>query len=188
MLGHQHSVEHEALGCGLQVGVFSWGAYCVWATWWHLVDWGCGLQVGVFSGGAYCVWASGAAAAAMQCNSLHFAVLPCNGAVLLYLQVSAAEEVITFRGVMGRSNSQAAFLTFCTFVALGSAGLVLSVLLPEQLGAKAYLLTLLSPYAGIYYWNNAQRDDEVVIKMETSDDEQVSRPQMGRGALIIAGE
>lgn len=32
------------------------------------------------------------------------------------LQVSAAEDVITFKGVMGRSNSQAYFLTFCTFV------------------------------------------------------------------------
>lgn len=32
------------------------------------------------------------------------------------MQVSAAEDVITFKGVMGRSNSQAYFLTFCTFV------------------------------------------------------------------------
>lgn len=91
----------------------------------------------------------------------------------LLLKVSAAEDVITFRGVMGRSNSQAAFLTFCTFVGLGSMALVLSVLLPD-LGAKAYAITLLSPYAGIYYWNNAQRVDEVSVKMETSDDEQTS--------------
>lgn len=73
----------------------------------------------------------------------------------------------------GRSNSQAAFLTFCTFVGLGSLGLVLSILLPD-LGAKAYALTLLSPYAGIYYWNNAQRVDEVQVKMETSEDEQTT--------------
>jgi hypothetical protein len=74
---------------------------------------------------------------------------------------------------MGRSNSQAAFLTFCTFMGLGSLGLVLSILIPE-LGTKAYLITLLSPYAGIYYWNNAQRIDEVSIKMEASDDEQIT--------------
>jgi hypothetical protein len=48
---------------------------------------------------------------------------------------------------MARSNSQAAFLTFCTFVGLGSTGLVLSILLPD-IGSKAYLLCLLSPYAG----------------------------------------
>jgi len=88
-------------------------------------------------------------------------------------EVAAAKDTITFRGVMGQSKSQAYFLTFCTFMGLGSIGLVLSILLPD-LGSKAYILTLLSPYAGIYYWNNAQRVDEVVIKMETSDDEQVT--------------
>ena len=29
-------------------------------------------------------------------------------------------------------------------------------------------------HEGIYYWNNAQRIDEVQVKMETSDDEQVT--------------
>jgi hypothetical protein len=62
-------------------------------------------------------------------------------------EVDAAEEVIKFKGVMGRSKSQASFLTFCTFMGLGSIGLVLSILIPE-VGSKAYLLTLLSPYAG----------------------------------------
>lgn len=88
-------------------------------------------------------------------------------------EATTAEEVITFKGMMGRSNSQAAFLTFCTFMGLGSLGLVLSILLPD-LGAKAYLLCLLSPYAGIYYWNNAQREETVKVKMETSDDEQIT--------------
>ena len=73
---------------------------------------------------------------------------------------------------MGRSNSQAAFLTFCTFLGLGSLGLVLSILAPD-VGAKAQLLVLFSPYAGIYYWNNSQREDTVKLKMETSDDDQV---------------
>lgn len=91
----------------------------------------------------------------------------------LNYEVSTAEDVITFKGVMGRSNSQAAFLTFCTFMGLGSFALVVSILLPD-VGSKAYFITLLSPYAGIYYWNNAQRVDEVAIKMEASDDEQVT--------------
>lgn len=82
-------------------------------------------------------------------------------------------DVITFTGIMGRSNSQAAFLTFCTLIALASAGLVLSILFPD-VGNYSYLITLLSPYAGIYYWNNAQRIDEVQVKMETSDDEQIT--------------
>lgn len=86
-------------------------------------------------------------------------------------EVAAAEEVITFRGVIARSNSQAAFLTFCTFMGLGSLGLVVSTISPDFIGAKAYLLTLLSPYAGLYYWKNAQRVDEVQVKIETSDDD-----------------
>jgi len=91
----------------------------------------------------------------------------------LNYDVGVTEEVITFKGVMGRSTSQAYFLTFCTFMGLGSLGLVLSILLPD-VGAKAYLLTLLSPYAGIFYWNNAQREDTVKVKMETSDDGQTT--------------
>ena len=88
-------------------------------------------------------------------------------------QASAGEETITFRGVLGKSRAQAAFLTFCTLLGLASFGLVLSVLFPD-LGAKAYLITLLSPYAGIYYWKNAQRIDEVKVKLEVSDDEQMT--------------
>ena len=88
-------------------------------------------------------------------------------------EATTAEEVITFKGTMGRSNSQAAFLTFCTFMGLGSLGLVLSILLPD-VGGNAYFLCLLSPYAGIYYWNNAQREETIKVKMETSDDEQTT--------------
>ena len=89
-------------------------------------------------------------------------------------QAAVTEEVITFKGIMGKSKSQAAFLTFCTFIGLGSLSLVLSILLPD-VGTNAYFLTLISPYAGIFYWNNAQRPDEFSIKMETSDDEQITR-------------
>jgi hypothetical protein len=49
-------------------------------------------------------------------------------------EVVTAEEVITFRGVIGRSNSQAFFLTFCTFMFycssfIPSSLLVMSLLL-----------------------------------------------------------
>ena len=57
---------------------------------------------------------------------------------------------------------------------LGSLGLVLQTLSPEVIGGKAYFLTLLSPYAGFFYWKNAQRTDEVKVKIETSDDDQVT--------------
>ena len=34
-----------------------------------------------------------------------------------------------------------------------------------------FLLTLLAPYAGIYYWRQGDRVDEVAIKLEANDDE-----------------
>jgi hypothetical protein len=89
----------------------------------------------------------------------------------LNYEVSAAEDVITFKGVMGRSNSQAYFLTFCTFIGLASLALVVSTVLPA-VGSYPYAAVLLSPYAGFYYWNNAQREDVVKVRMETADDEQ----------------
>ncbi|MGK3753729.1 MAG: hypothetical protein ACI8RD_006036 [Bacillariaceae sp.] len=34
-----------------------------------------------------------------------------------------------------------------------------------------YYLTLLSPYAGIYYWRSGDRTDEFSIKLEANDEE-----------------
>jgi hypothetical protein len=34
-----------------------------------------------------------------------------------------------------------------------------------------YLLALISPYAGIYYWGKGDRVDEISFKLEANDDE-----------------
>ena len=34
-----------------------------------------------------------------------------------------------------------------------------------------YYITLISPYAGIYYWRSGDRTDEFSIKLEANDDE-----------------
>lgn len=34
-----------------------------------------------------------------------------------------------------------------------------------------FLLTLLSPYAGIYYWKSGDRVDDIKVKLATNDDE-----------------
>jgi hypothetical protein len=34
-----------------------------------------------------------------------------------------------------------------------------------------FLLTLLSPYAGIYYWQSGDRVDDMKVKLSTNDDE-----------------
>eukprot|EP00899_Mesostigma_viride_P026476 jgi/Mesvir1/7012/Mv09144-RA.1 len=79
-------------------------------------------------------------------------------------------ETITFEGNLEPSRGQAAFLTFCTFVALASTALVCSIWLPA-LGNYWYFMTVASPSAGWYYWQNAVRKQEVSVKMLTADDD-----------------
>jgi len=106
------------------------------------------------------------------------------GEVMAYMKannydVAQADETVTFRGVVEASKSQAFFLSFCTFVGLASLALVLSIQVP-QIGAYWYLTTLVSPFAGIYYWQNAQEDNEFQIKLEDREEQQTK-------ALVVRG-
>ncbi|XP_037408380.1 protein COFACTOR ASSEMBLY OF COMPLEX C SUBUNIT B CCB1, chloroplastic-like [Triticum dicoccoides] len=83
--------------------------------------------------------------------------------------VSDRGEVITFEGSMTPSSAQAALLTFCTVISLGSVGLVLSIAVPEG-GNNWFWLMTLSPLAGVYYWTKASRKEEIKVKMVLSDD------------------
>jgi len=87
--------------------------------------------------------------------------------------VSDRGEVITFEGTMVPSRGQAALLTFCTCISLGSVGLVLSIAVPEG-GNNWFWLMTLSPLAGVYYWTKASRKEEIKVKMILSDDGNVS--------------
>ncbi|KAG2562359.1 protein COFACTOR ASSEMBLY OF COMPLEX C SUBUNIT B CCB1, chloroplastic-like [Panicum virgatum] len=87
--------------------------------------------------------------------------------------VSDCGEVITFEGTMVPSRGQAALLTFCTCISLGSVGLVLSIAVPEG-GNNWFWLMTLSPLAGVYYWTKASRKEEIKVKMILSDDGNVS--------------
>ena len=84
--------------------------------------------------------------------------------------VADAGETITFKGVMETSKSQAFFLSFCTFVGLASLALVLQIQFPA-IGSYWFLLCLTSPYAGLYYWQNASSDNEFKIKLEDRDED-----------------
>uniref|UniRef100_A0A0E0F696 Cofactor assembly of complex C subunit B n=1 Tax=Oryza meridionalis TaxID=40149 RepID=A0A0E0F696_9ORYZ len=87
--------------------------------------------------------------------------------------ISDRGEVITFEGTMVPSRGQAALLTFCTCISLGSIGLVLSIAVPEG-GNNWFWLMTLSPLAGVYYWTKASRKEEIKVKMILSDDGNVS--------------
>jgi len=90
--------------------------------------------------------------------------------------VADAGEVITFKGIVARSASQAFFLTFCTGIGLASLALVLQIQFQELtipgIGAPNwFLVTLLAPYAGLYYWKSGDRVDEIKVKLTSNDDE-----------------
>ena len=91
-------------------------------------------------------------------------------------EVVDAGETITFRGVVQRSLSQAFFLVFCTALGLLSLALVLQIQfqdleLPVIGQPNWYLLALLSPYAGIYYWQSGDRVDDCSVRLETNQEE-----------------
>lgn len=95
-------------------------------------------------------------------------------------KIKDASDTIIFEGVQAPVAGRAAFLTTCVFIALGSLALVLSIF--EQgvfgegngLGNWWYVSTLASPVAGKYYLDNAERTDEVSVRIITEDDESMS--------------
>lgn len=91
-------------------------------------------------------------------------------------EVVEAGEVITFRGLVQRSTSQAFFLVFCTLIGMASLALVLQiqfqdVVLPVIGKPNWFYLCLLSPYAGLYYWRAGDRVDDVKVKLASNDDD-----------------
>jgi len=104
------------------------------------------------------------------------------GEIMAYMkannyEVVEAGEVITFRGIVKQSISQACFLVFCTVLAMASLALVLQIQLQDFtipfLGIKPnwFYLVALGPYAGVYYWKSGDRVDDVKVKLASNDDE-----------------
>ncbi|XP_055805945.1 protein COFACTOR ASSEMBLY OF COMPLEX C SUBUNIT B CCB1, chloroplastic [Solanum dulcamara] len=82
-------------------------------------------------------------------------------------------ETITFEGMMVPSRGQAALLTFCTCISLGSVALVLTITVPD-VGNNWFWITALSPLAGVYYWTRASRKEQIKVKMIVADDGSLS--------------
>lgn len=85
-------------------------------------------------------------------------------------QVTDRGDVVTFKGNISPSRSQASFLVFCTALSLVSLALVLSITVPA-VGDNWYWIAALSPLAGVYYWTKASRVEEIKVKMVLADDE-----------------
>ena len=98
--------------------------------------------------------------------------------------IAEAGEVVTFRGNIQRSRGQASFQVFCTFIGLGSLALVLSTIYPG-IGDNFYWMTLVSPLAGVYYWDNAAQVEEVKVKLVTNDDNTETEVRVQGGADAV---
>ncbi|MCL1465340.1 cofactor assembly of complex C subunit B [Argonema galeatum] len=79
--------------------------------------------------------------------------------------VDAAQNQVTFVGFVRPSWFMAIFLTLLAAVGILSLVLVLSILFPNL--AIVFLgLELLSPLAGVFYWQKAGRQEQVSLKFE----------------------
>lgn len=92
--------------------------------------------------------------------------------------LNQAENQITFEGLVRPSWFLAIFLTLLTAVGLLCLGLVLSMTVANQ-GELFWGLVLLSPLAGLFYWQRAKRPEKVSLKLEA-----VLNPGQERHSLI----
>lgn len=103
------------------------------------------------------------------------------GEIMAYMAANNYEvvergETIKFKGVVKKSKGQAFFLAFCTAICLGSLALVLQIQFIDlkvpftDISPNWFLLTLLSPYAAIYYWKDGDREENMSLKLTEADD------------------
>ena len=93
-------------------------------------------------------------------------------------KITDAADTIVFEGTQAPVASRAAFLTFCTAICLASLALVLTIFEQQAFGGGLgniwYASILGAPVAGKYYLDNAERTDQISVKIITEDDEMTS--------------
>ena len=75
------------------------------------------------------------------------------------------ENQLTFEGVVRPSWFLALFLTLLAAIGALCFGLALSMLVPEY-GQYLIWLVVISPLAGIFYWQKSKRPEQVDLKLE----------------------
>lgn len=96
--------------------------------------------------------------------------------------VDAENNLVTFEGMVRPSVFLAMFLTLLAAVGILCLVLVLAVLLP-QWAAFFYLLLLLAPLAGVFYWKKSMRPEQVSLRVESLSEDAASP----RRVLTITG-
>lgn len=83
--------------------------------------------------------------------------------------LDAEQNQVTFAGFVRPSWFLAVFLTFLAALGILCLVLVLSFLFP-QVSLLFFALELLSPVAGIFYWQKAGRQEQVSLKLESTQE------------------
>jgi len=83
--------------------------------------------------------------------------------------LDAEQNQVTFTGFVRPSWFLAVFLTFLAALGILCLVLVLSFLFP-QVSLLFFALELLSPVAGIFYWQKAGRQEQVSLKLESTQE------------------
>jgi hypothetical protein len=84
--------------------------------------------------------------------------------------VDNEENQITFEGIVRPSVFLAIFLVMLAIVGTLCLSLILVIAAPS-LSIAAFLPIILSPLAGVFYWQKAKRPEKVVLKLEASSND-----------------
>jgi len=97
--------------------------------------------------------------------------------------LDAAQNQVTFEGFVRPSWFLAIFLTFLAAAGMLCLVLVFSLLFP-QLGMVFLGLELLSPLAGVFYWQKAGRTEQVLLRLENAG---VGDTQESQNLITVTG-
>jgi hypothetical protein len=97
-------------------------------------------------------------------------------------RVDAEQNSVMFEGVVRPSFFLAIFLTLLAAAGILCLALVWSLLFPNLSGFFLGLV-LLSPAAGVFYWQRAARSEQVLLKVEETHSE---KPQLQSQITVIA--
>ena len=96
--------------------------------------------------------------------------------------LDAAENQLTFEGLVRPSWFMAIFLSFLAACGCLCLGLALSMVFPQS-GELFLWLVVLSPLAGVFYWQKAERPERVSVQLESV----VNDGQKTESAIAVTG-
>lgn len=91
-------------------------------------------------------------------------------------KVDEENNSVTFEGFVKPSVFLAIFLTMLAAVGTLCLALVYSFLFPNS--SLAFLVVLLSPAAGVFYWKKSARNEQVSLKLENTSSESQQQSQV----------